>query len=60
MYSGIIELFEGSLAEMGFYMTVAFFLWFLIKVSASLREDLQYFKCDHIASKLPLYKQAME
>ena len=40
-------------------MTIAFFVWFMIKVTQSFKEDLQFYKCDHIEKKLPLYRQAI-
>jgi hypothetical protein len=60
MFGGILKLFGSSLGKLGLFMAIVFFIWFILKVAQSMREDLQFFKCDHIANKLPLYKQAME
>jgi len=59
MLGGILKLFKGTLSKFGVYMTIAFFVWFMIKVTQSMKEDLQFYKCDHIETKLPLYRQAM-
>ena len=56
MLGGILGLFKKALGEIGIYMTIAFFIWFMIKITQSFKEDLQFFKCDHIAKKLPLYR----
>jgi hypothetical protein len=56
MLGGILKLFKKALGKMGIYMTVAFFVWFLIKITQSMKEDLQFQQCDLIAKKLPLYK----
>lgn len=59
MLGGILKIFKGTLSKFGVYMTIAFFIWFMIKVTQSFKEDLQFYKCDHIEKKLPLYRQAM-
>ena len=60
MLGGILKIFKGSMAELGMFMVIVFFVWFMIKVTQSYKEDLQYFKCDQITKKLPLYRQAMK
>ena len=59
MMGGILKLFKSSMGKFGIYMTIAFFCWFLVKVTTSMREDLQFHKCDYIQKKMPLYKEAM-
>ena len=33
MLGGILKIFKSSLGQLGVYMTIAFFVWFMIKVT---------------------------
>ena len=59
MLGGILKIFKGSMGELGVVMIIAFFVWLMVKITQSFKEDLLYFRQDQISDKLPMYRKAM-